>query len=304
MGTLIEHANLLRGTFDEFEGQHRVRLFNGFVNTLGSRLNDCHCVVDGGATIHCGLVIGCDGANSTVRRLAGIGSAGRDYQQQATVCNVETERPHERIARQRFLIDGPLAFLPLPAANSCAVVWTTTTEQTRRLVARDDQDFCETLGAAFDFELGRITGTSARASFPLARAHAEHYVSDGIVLVGDAAHLIHPLAGQGLNLGILDVACLAECLAPRGSGDHAFRRAQLRRFERWRRGENLAMMFATDQINRLFRSNSTVLRRLRGTGMQMTNASGPVKRWIIARAMGDVGDLPAIARPVWDGARS
>ncbi len=207
-----------------------------------------------------------------------------------------TERPHGDIARQRFLPTGPLAFLPLVEPHLCSIVWSTSPEQARALLASSDEGFRSRLGEAFDGALGRILDSGPRAGFPLARGHAEIYVKPRLALVGDAAHRIHPLAGQGVNLGFLDAAALAEVLKEaRQIGEDIGERLVLRRYERWRKGENLAMIMAMDAFKELFGTSLPPVCWARNLGLSLTDAAGPVKRLIMRRAMGLEGDLPRVA---------
>ena len=243
------------------------------------------------------LVVGADGAGSRIRELAGIAQIwARDYQQTALVCTVETEQPHGEIARQRFLGTGPLAFLPLADPHHCSIVWSTTSMEAQGLLALSDEAFRLRLKTAFASALGNIVAVGPRAAFPLLRTQAEHYIKPRLALIGDAAHRIHPLAGQGANLGILDATSLAEVvIAARASGRDIGSLHVLRRYERWRKGENLAMMLAMDLFKDLFGSRLGPVRWARNVGLQITDATGPVKRWIMRRAMGLEGDLPRLA---------
>ncbi len=194
------------------------------------------------------LLVGADGASSRVRGMAGIAVETRDYQQEAVVAVVTTEQSHQETAWQRFLPTGPLAFLPLRDGRS-SIVWSTTPQQAAELCALDAGEFLERLSAAFDQRLGRVTAVEERVRFPLRRLHAKHYIAERLALVGDAAHVIHPLAGQGVNLGLLDAAVLFDVIVE----THAALRdygliGNLRRYERWRHGDNHAMQRAMDGI--------------------------------------------------------
>ena len=249
-----------------------------------------------GERIRVALLVGADGARSRVRDLAGIGLDVLDYEQTAVVAAVRTERPHEHTARQRFMPTGPLAFLPLCDGRS-SIVWTTTPEAAEDLLEMEEGAFCEAVTEAFGRRLGRVLSAESRAAFPLRRRHARHYVRPRIALVGDAAHTIHPLAGQGVNLGLLDAAALAQVVQEaRGRLRDPGQYLTLRRYERWRRGENLLMMRAMDGFRWLFGSRQPLLREARNLGLRLVDRTAPVKLVLARRAMGLEGDLPQLAR--------
>ena len=242
------------------------------------------------------LLVGADGARSRVREQAGIPVRGWSYDQTAVVVNVRTEKGHRETAWQRFLPTGPLAYLPLTDDMS-AIVWSTTPQQAEALLAMDDESFRAALGEAFDYRLGKVVDSGPRAAFPLHLQYADTYVRSGLALIGDAAHSIHPLAGQGVNLGLLDAAALAEVLQQgvrqgRVPGDYDL----LRRYERWRKADNLGTMFVMDAFKRLFGNTLPPVQWLRNLGLQITDHSGPVKHKIIRQAMGLEGDLPPLAQ--------
>lgn len=242
------------------------------------------------------LLVGADGAQSRVRQLAGIQTGGWSYDQHAVVANVRTAETHQETAWQRFLPTGPLAFLPLHDGR-CSIVWSTTPDQADSLLALDERDFGVALAETFDQRLGAIVEVGPRAAFPLRLQHAHAYVQPGIALIGDAAHVVHPLAGQGVNLGLLDAATLAEVVldAVAASQDFASLKT-LRRYERWRKGDNLLMLGVMDGFKRLFGTSLPPVRLLRNVGLNLTDAAGPLKNLIARRAMGLAGDLPKLAR--------
>ena len=255
-----------------------------------------HLQLADGRSCYTRLLVGADGANSKVRHLAGIATSGWSYQQQGLVATVATEQPHRETAWQRFLPTGPLAFLPLYDGR-CSIVWSTHTEQADRLLALDEEAFALELAEDFQWRLGAINKVGPRAAFPLRLQHAQRYVKPRIALVGDAAHVIHPLAGQGVNLGLLDAATLAQVLQEAEAQDRDPGSLQvLRRYERWRKGENLLMMGAMDAFKRVFGSSLAPLRLLRNAGLNLTDSLTPVKNLIVRRAMGLEGDLPRLAR--------
>jgi len=246
------------------------------------------------------LIVGADGADSRVRRVAGIEMRRHDLDQTAIVATVVCERPHANVARQRFLRTGPLAFLPLSEGHTCSIVWSVDPKLANSLLTLDDADFLLRLQEAFGDRLGRIQSASPRQAFPLALGHARSYCAPRLVLVGDAAHTVHPLAGQGVNLGFLDAASLAEVLTTaqhrrQDIGDMAV----LRRYERWRKGENLGMVSVTGGFRYLFSNQLPGLTQLRNLGLNLANAATPLKNALTRRASGLTGDLPKLARKSW-----
>lgn len=232
------------------------------------------------------LVIAADGARSPVRDALGIGVERLAYPQTAFVTHVRPERPHRRTAWQRFLPDGPLGLLPLDDGR-LSIVWSTTPERAGEVAAFDDAALTAALTEASDRVLGELRPEGARGSFPLAAQHAAEYVRSGLALIGDAAHTVHPLAGQGANLGIADAAELARIVdAALENGEHIADRPVLRRYERARRGANAAMMHALTGLNALFASDSRLLGEARRTGMRWFNRSGPVRRRVVEVAFG------------------
>jgi len=251
--------------------------------------------LDSGKRLKTKLIVGADGANSRIRDLVGIESKLHDYQQTAVVCSVKSQIAHNDVARQRFLTSGPLAFLPLADPHVCSIVWSTTPDHAQNLLDSSPEGFHKELELAFDSKLGAVLETSQRFSFPLNRAHAKNYVSNRIALIGDAAHRVHPLAGQGANLGILDAATLAEVLLKNTNTDIG-RYALLRKYERQRKGENLSVIAAMDGFKHLFGSTLDPVQWLRNFGMDLTNSCSPAKSLIMRKAMGLTGDLPELAR--------
>lgn len=243
------------------------------------------------------LVVAADGSQSKIRSLANIHYHKTDYIQSALACVVTTQYPHGEVARQRFLKKGPLAFLPMVDPYQSAIVWSSSPDHIERLQACDKPDFHFELAEAFANELGEIKESTERLSFPLSRAHAEHYVKPRVALVGDSAHTVHPLAGLGANLGLLDAAALAEIVIDSNDrGRDPGLLQVLRRYERWRKGENHSMMYLLDGFKHLFENQTQSVKWLRNFGLDMVDSLPIAKHAIMKRAMGLEGDLPKIAR--------
>lgn len=258
----------------------------------------------GGATVTLGdgrrisarLVIAADGRNSPLRHDAGIRATQFDYPQTAIVCTVAHARPHDGVAVELFLPAGPFAMLPMTGRRS-NVIWSERTDLARQILALDDDGFLDELRRRFGDWLGDIDITGPRFGYPLGLMHAERYTDRRLALIGDAAHVIHPIAGQGLNLGLRDVAALAESVIDAhrlgldiGAG------GVLGRYERWRRFDNVLMAAAMDGLNRLFSNDIAPLRLARDLGLAAVNRLPPVKRLFIRHAMGVVGELPRLVR--------
>jgi 2-octaprenylphenol hydroxylase len=242
------------------------------------------------------LIVAADGRDSQIRAMAGIGTRGWDYDQHAIVATVTPQRHHGQTARQRFMKHGPLAFLPIDDGR-CSIVWSTSPQEAAQLMALDEAAFCAALTRASERMLGEVEAVGPRGVFPLRLGHAQHYVKPGLALVGDAAHAIHPLAGQGVNLGFLDAATLAETLIQaRASGRPLGGLSTLRRYERARKGGNMAMLAAMDFFKRTFSNEIVPLKQLRNLGLTLADRSGPLKHLVMRRALGLIGELPALAR--------
>ena len=217
----------------------------------------------------------------------GIPTKGWDYEQQGIVCTVTTELPHAQTARQRFLPGGPLAFLPLANPHQCSIVWSNSTAEAQLLNQLNDEDFKQTLATAFDYKLGNIIDVSQRASFPLKLRHADHYIKPGFALVGDAAHTIHPLAGQGVNIGFLDAATLAEIIIEtHNKGRDISSIHMLGKYERRRRGDNIAIQLTMDAFKRVFGNDNPTLKLARQCGFSAVNNNSLLKRLFMHQASG------------------
>ncbi len=300
LGHIIENRVVQRALIDRLAAVHPQveRLCPARVEALEPATGRTRLVLEDGGLLHAGLVVGADGGRSRIRELAGIGVRGWSYGQDAVVAVVETAGPHGETAWQCFLPEGPLAFLPLADGRS-SIVWSTTAAD--ELVSIDEPRFCERLFEASEGRLGEILAVGRRASFPLRLQQAGHYVEERLALVGDAAHTIHPLAGQGVNLGILDAAALAEVVTDaRAAGRNWMSRPTLRRYERWRKGDVVCMMGLMEGFKRLFGPLPSPLVRMRSAGLDLGDRWPAFKRRILAHQLGYGDDLPRLAARAGD----
>ncbi len=251
-----------------------------------------------GQSVSSALLIGADGALSFVRNELGIAVNQLDLEHKAIVCNVECDKPHANIARQIFLPTGPLALLPLAEnPKACSIVWSAEHDFANELLALNEKQFNQKLAHYFEKRLGNITASDKRISFPLYQRHAKSYIADAAVLIGDAAHTIHPLAGQGVNLGYMDAAVLAEEIMRAQKRKIAINsREVLRRYERRRRGQVTLMMQTMRAFQQVYASKNADFIGLRNLGVKLTNRATPIKNHILSRAMGITGDVPEIAK--------
>jgi 2-octaprenyl-6-methoxyphenol hydroxylase len=247
-----------------------------------------------GAVVKARLLIGCDGRGSGTATRAGIRRTGWAYGQTALVCAVEHALPHHGIAHQFFMPPGPLAILPLPG-NRSSIVWSERHADAKRLMAADDAAFLDHLRPRFGDFLGEISLAGQRYAYPLNLTIANAFVAERLALVGDAAHGVHPIAGQGLNLGLRDVGALAQVLAEAKRRGEDFAAADvLARYQSWRRFDTAALALATDGVNRLFSNDNPALRLVRDIGMGAVSAVPGLRRAFMREAAGLTGDVPRL----------
>ena len=249
-----------------------------------------------GETITARLLVGADGARSLIREQAGIATHGWNYDQSAIVTTVAHERGHNGRAEEHFLPAGPFAILPL-TGRRCSIVWTETSGEAERIVALADDEFHAELEKRFGLQLGDIEIVGPRRAFPLGLFTARTFIGERLALVGDAAHIIHPIAGQGLNMGLRDVAALAETIADAARlGLDPGGPEVLERYQRWRRFDTMTMGVATDGLNRLFSNHSDALRLVRDIGLGLVERMPMLKRMFIREAAGVTGDVPKLLK--------
>ena len=249
-----------------------------------------------GEVISARLLVGADGAHSLIRERAGIANHGWSYDQSAIVTTVAHEREHNGRADEHFLPAGPFAILPL-TGKRCSIVWTENTREAQRIVALPDDEFHKELEKRFGLQLGELKVIGPRRAFPLGLFTARTFIGERLALIGDAAHIIHPIAGQGLNMGLRDVAALAEAIADAARlGLDPGGPDVLERYQRWRRFDTMTMGIATDGLNRLFSNHSDVLRLARDIGLGLVERMPALKRMFIREAAGFTGDVPKLLK--------
>jgi 2-octaprenylphenol hydroxylase len=298
LGHIIENNVIAVALYEKLQQQERAQVHYGLsVDQCHSDDEEIVVTTHKGPIFRSRLLVGADGAMSRVRELASIGLYQRPYRHSATVSHVVTEKSHRQAAYQRFLSTGPLAFLPLADQRS-SIVWSANANLGKELLQSSDDVFQQRLEIASQNCLGHITSVSHREQFFLVHRHAERYVGHRIALVGDAAHTVHPLAGLGANQGLADAATLAEVLIDSANRERDFGgQVTLRRYERWRRGENQLILNTLDGLYHLFGSGHPMIANIRGLGLNMTNRITPLKMMFLRRATGLSGDLPQMAKP-------
>ncbi|MDP5084646.1 MAG: UbiH/UbiF/VisC/COQ6 family ubiquinone biosynthesis hydroxylase [Yoonia sp.] len=297
MGYMVEDRHLRRAFLDAMGQDKKItHRANETVVAQSSSPAGVTVTLASGETLEGSLLIGSDGRKSGTAERAGIKRTGWGYGQTAVVCAVQHEQPHHGIAHQFFMPGGPLAILPL-TENRSSIVWSETDARAVELIAMDDAAFLTALRPAFGSFLGQISLTGARFSYPLGLTLANSFIADRVALIGDAAHGVHPIAGQGLNAGLRDVAALAEVLSDaHARGEDIGGPQTLARYQQWRRFDTATLAIATDTFNRLFSNDNPLLRAARDIGMGLVNAAPGLRRGFIREAAGLTGDLPKLMR--------
>lgn len=287
MGSVVENRITVLALWEKIRGLSTCDVFKS-IRLEGFDTNEerVDIQLSNNINIKAQLLVGADGSNSKIRQLSGIEHYGWNYQQKALVATVRPEKPHQNTAWQRFLPEGPLALLPL-RDGLISIVWTSATETTEAHLKLSDADFCEALADASEYQLGEFELLGGRGAFPLKLQFSSEYCQDRMVLIGDAIHTIHPLAGQGANLGLKDAVTLADVVlkAHQARRDIASQQV-LRRYERQRKGDNLLMMGMMDGFKRLFGADEMLVKLTRSSGMELINQSTLLKNQICKYAMG------------------
>jgi len=287
LGHIIENAVIQAALWERLDDIPAVtRICPAKGVTLQQSAEQVQLTLDNGDTLNAKLLVGADGGHSWVRQQAGLTSHGWPYQQHAVVATVRHELDHQETCWQRFSAEGPLAFLPLDD-KICSIVWSAEPDHAQQLLAMEKPRFLKELYLSFGTALGQMLEVGPRAAYPLRLAHTPHYTAQRLALIGDAAHSIHPLAGQGVNLGLGDMAALADALlAARQRGGDLGDPLVLRRFERARKADNILMLGAMDGFKRLFSNDRPLLKFARNLGLNLTDRLSPVKHLFMQQALG------------------
>ena len=295
MGFMVEDRHLRRAFLEAMAAEASIiQLSSRTVVAQEAGADRVTVTLDDGATLSGRVLVGCDGRASGTASRAGIRRIGWDYGQTALVCAVAHEKPHHGIAHQFFMPPGPLAILPL-TGNRSSIVWSERRATADAINALDDAGYLQVLRPRFGDFLGRLSLAGKRFAYPLNLTIAESFVADRVALVGDAAHGMHPIAGQGLNAGLRDVAALAETLIlAQRRGEDIGAPAVLQRYQQWRRFDTATLALATDAFNRLFANDNPLLRFGRDLGMGALGALARLRRGFIREAAGLTGDLPRL----------
>ena len=296
LGYMLENRRIRQGLAEALKATDILVLSPARLEALEIDGGRARAVLGDGRVIEAPLVAAADGRGSMVRKTAGIGVVGWPYRQSGVVATVDLERPHGGVAHEHFLPSGPFAILPL-TEDRASLVWTEGTRQAEALMAASPEAFQAYLDRRFGEFLGRATAQANRFNYPLALELAERMTAPRVALVGDAAHGVHPIAGQGLNLGLKDIAALAEVLVEaRRLGEDIGSALVLERYARWRRFDNVSTSAVMDGFVRLFSTNSKVVRGIRGVGMGLFNRIAPLRKFVMEDAGAATGDLPKLLR--------
>lgn len=297
LGHMVENRHLRQAIFEVMANSPAItHLAPATVTGIERTLEGTVTALADGRTIRAPLVVGADGRRSFVREAAAIPLTAWQYGQAGIVCTVHHERSHQNVAHERFLTPGPFAILPL-TGNRASIVWTESVDDAARIMELSDADFLSELAERFGDFLGDLEIVSPRWSYPLSLQFAQASTDRRLALTGDAAHAMHPIAGQGLNMGYRDVAALAEVLADaKRLGLDMGAPHILAKFERWRRFDNMLMLASTDGLNRLFSNDIRPVKLARDLGLAAVNLSGPLKKLFMRHAMGLAGNLPRLLK--------
>lgn len=283
LGAIVENNRIISALHNACQAQQTIDWFlsDKIATLIENSDSNLSVTLESGVTLSAELLIGADGRGSNTRALTDIEIMNGSYDQTAIVANVSTELPHQLTAWQKFLSTGPLAFLPLANGDS-SIVWSCDTELGQEMMSLDDDAFCAALGDAFDGRLGQVTGIGKRQSFPLAWHSCNQWLSHRILLIGDAAHGVHPLAGQGVNLGFSDVGLLIELI---GDLENLWNKKKLRQFERQRKSETALATHTFTGLKLIYGTDNPLQSRVRDFGMQLVQSNSSIKRQLMKQAI-------------------
>lgn len=296
MGYMVEDRHLRRAFLDALDEEANVTQIDGTVVDQSTGPAGAEAVLADGQVVQARLLVGCDGRNSGTAKRAGISRTGWGYGQTALVCAIEHEKPHHGVAHQFFMPPGPLAILPL-TGNRSSIVWSERTETAEAINALPEAEYLAALRPRFGDFLGEIKLAGKRWTYPLGLTVANSFIAERLALVGDAAHGMHPIAGQGLNAGLRDVGALAEVLVEAARrGEDIGAAPVLERYQQWRRFDTATLALATDAFNKLFSNDNPLLRLGRDLGMGLVNSVPALRRGFVREAAGLTGELPRLLR--------
>jgi 2-octaprenylphenol hydroxylase len=297
LGYIVENEVIQAALWDQVERCDNITvLLNHRLESLRLENDQAWLVLEGMGEIQTELLVAADGARSQVRELAFIGLETHDYEQCAVVGCVKTALPSEDTCWQRYTQNGPFAYLSM-GENVSSIAWYLPMERMQWALALSDKDFAEEISKASDYRLGSVIEVAERGAFPLVRRHAEHYVKPNLALVGDAAHTIHPQAGQGVNLGLLDAAALIETVLDAKAQNKSWGRySVLRKYERWRRGDNALVQRSMEGFDWLFKQDASFKAVVRSRFMPLANRLTPIKNWLMGQALNGREAMPKLAK--------
>jgi len=297
LGHIAENRDIRVNLFAAIKNEPRISLMTGFkVEDLVIEKGGARVRLSSGAEMTAKLCVAADGRDSPLRENQEIRTVAWDYPQTGIVTTVAHERPHEGVAYEHFLPSGPFAILPM-TGNRSSLVWTEKTNLAAQMMKLNEGDFAEEIAKRFGDHLGKVTPQGPRWAYPLRLELTRCYVKNRFALVGDAAHTIHPIAGQGFNLGLKDIAALAETVLDAARLGLDFGEEEiLKRYERWRRFDSFAMAVATDGVNRLFSNDLPPIRLARDLGLGIVDQIAPLRRFFMRHAGGDIGRLPKLLK--------
>ena len=294
LGFIIENREIIKSLWASLKLNKNIQIFCPHkAKNIVIKDNKVNLVLDNNQSIEADLIIGADGAHSWVRKQMPVKLIERAYNQKAIIAVIQSEKLHKNTAYQKFLTSGPVALLPLSEPNLSALVWSADSSISDELLLSPENNFNRQLSESFDYKLGALKIMFSREQFELKMRHVDNYVSDKMALIGDAAHTIHPLAGQGVNLGLMDAACLAQVLMDaRASKKPIGDLRVLRRYARWRRADNAEMIFTMQHLKNSFADNHFLSNYLRGLSVSLIKKCPLIKNHIMKQAVGESRDLP------------